>query len=308
VRWEDTINEGIHAGVYSCSMILRIDPRWRGKPPSSNKMETRVIPPEAVESFFSMILKISAQGHPKLVLEHFKRHFSLGMGSIHVDSSSTGWAQSDLQSRMEEAADDAVQFIDSLYDGFQSLVRQNDQFAVPDDATINAVLRDNNVGYTIDSDELRLLDQSAVLVAVDPQPLKLSKEPLDLVQASLNRSEELLEEGHWREAVQESLWLLETISTAFDGYDTKAGSIGGRYFNKIVKDLRSKNAGKTFYIVLGWVTNVHGYLSAPAGGGVRHGLDLNKGLDLSENEARLFCNLIRSFTGYLISEHRTQGL
>jgi hypothetical protein len=27
--------------------------------------------------------------------------------------------------------------------------------------------------------------------------------------------------------------------------------------------------------VLGWMTALHGYLSSPTGGGVRHGLDLN---------------------------------
>ena len=49
--------------------------------------------------------------------------------------------------------------------------------------------------------------------------------------------------------------------------------------------------------------NLHGYLSSPTGGGVRHGVDLNEGLELGIVEARLYCNLIRSYLTFLIAEH-----
>jgi hypothetical protein len=48
---------------------------------------------------------------------------------------------------------------------------------------------------------------------------------------------------------------------------------------------------------------LHGYLSSPTGGGVRHGVDLRDGLALHINEARLYCNLIRSYITFLIGEH-----
>ena len=48
---------------------------------------------------------------------------------------------------------------------------------------------------------------------------------------------------------------------------------------------------------------MHGYLSAPAGGGVRHGLDLSRGVAITHSEARLFCNLVRSYLSFLIAEH-----
>ena len=48
---------------------------------------------------------------------------------------------------------------------------------------------------------------------------------------------------------------------------------------------------------------LHGYLSSPTGGGVRHGVDLNEGLELGITEARLYCNLIRSYLTFLIAEH-----
>lgn len=52
---------------------------------------------------------------------------------------------------------------------------------------------------------------------------------------------------------------------------------------------------------------LHGYLSSPTGGGVRHGVDLNEGVALELNEARLCCNLIKSYIGYLIAEHERLG-
>ena len=55
------------------------------------------------------------------------------------------------------------------------------------------------------------------------------------------------------------------------------------------------------------IHNVGG--SAAPGGGIRHGLDLNEGLLIGPHEARLFCNLIRSYVSYLLGEHeRLQGL
>lgn len=32
-------------------------------------------------------------------------------------------------------------------------------------------------------------------------------------------------------------------------------------------------------------------------------LDLNAGLELSQNDARIYCNLIRSYLAYLLMEH-----
>ena len=40
---------------------------------------------------------------------------------------------------------------------------------------------------------------------------------------------------------------------------------------------------------------LHGYLSSPTGGGIRHGVDLREGLALQLDEAQLYCNLIRSY-------------
>jgi len=52
------------------------------------------------------------------------------------------------------------------------------------------------------------------------------------------------------------------------------------------------------------MTTLHGYLSATKGGGIRHGADLNADVSTKPHEARLFCNLIRSYLLYLIAEHQ----
>ena len=141
------------------------------------------------------------------------------------------------------------------------------------------------------------------LVAVNAATPTLAERSVQLVQESLQRASEMLQQGRSREAVQESLWLLETVATAFRGIDTQTGSIEGQYFNQIVRELRAANRGGTLDRALHWAMTVHGYLSSPTGGGVRHGLDLQEGVQVSENEARLFCNLIRSYVGFLLVEH-----
>src|SRR5581483_8045164 len=97
--------------------------------------------------------------------------------------------------------------------------------------------------------------------------------------------------------------LIETVSTAFRSEDILDGSIQGRYFNKIIGELKSRGRGGHQDQILQWMMTLHGYLSSPTGGGVRHGVDLRDGLALQINEARLYCNLARSYLTFLIGEH-----
>lgn len=53
-------------------------------------------------------------------------------------------------------------------------------------------------------------------------------------------------------------------------------------------------------------TTLHGYLSSPTGGGVRHGTDLKEGIAIQPHEARLYCNLARSYLSFLLEEHDQQ--
>jgi hypothetical protein len=47
---------------------------------------------------------------------------------------------------------------------------------------------------------------------------------------------------------------------------------------------------------------LHGFLSSPSGGGVRHGAHLSGKTELKLHEATLYCNLTRSYIGYLLAE------
>lgn len=164
------------------------------------------------------------------------------------------------------------------------------------------MLSNHNAGYQIQPPDLVSQNaQEAIEVLKDP--LSLDQQAQEIIQKSLKQSEQLLSEGRDRQAVQEILWLLETVSTAFQGLDTGSGTVQGKYFNKIADDLRKHHKGKILDQVLAWVTTLHGYLSSPTGGGIRHGTNLKTAIVIQPNEARLFCNLIRSYISYLMAEH-----
>jgi hypothetical protein len=119
---------------------------------------------------------------------------------------------------------------------------------------------------------------------------------------SLEDADRLLAEDRPRQAVQEILWLLETVSTGLRGVDTASGRIEGKYFNEIARQLKQRNAGTALAQVLTWITAMHGFLSSPTGGGVRHGTDLAATVSPTPAEARLYCNLTRSYVNFLLAE------
>jgi hypothetical protein len=124
-----------------------------------------------------------------------------------------------------------------------------------------------------------------------------------LLRSSMARAEELLGEQRPREAVQETLWMLESFVTSFRGAPLPAGEVRGKYFNEIAKELRRSAPGTTLDRVVDWLGRLHGYLSSPTGGGVRHGTDFATGTQISAVEGRLFVNLVLSYLSYLLSEH-----
>ncbi len=251
--------------------------------------------------FLELIGKIASQGNRQDILEHFKSYFANAAGIACYRSSNESWAETDLDRDMGQAAENAPLFIEAFYDACEAL-RSSGDFAVPDVARINRVLAENAAGYEIEPPNLVARNPQAA-VAVPTHPPSLDEQAQDLTQKSLKDSEQLLSEGRHRQADQEILWLLETVSTAFQGLDTGVGTVEGKYFNKIAQDLRRNHRGQTLEQVLTWVTALHGYLSSPTGGGVRHGTSLSAGVTIEPNEARLYCNLIRSYITFLLTEH-----
>src|SRR5262249_7618366 len=90
---------------------------------------------------------------------------------------------------------------------------------------------------------------------------------------------------------------------AFQGLPIGETTVQGKYFNKIADELRRHHKGRTVEQAINWMTTLHGYLSSPTGGGIRHGGTLKAEVEMLPPEAHLFCNLIRSYLSFLLDEH-----
>jgi hypothetical protein len=279
--------------------MLHFDGAWRFDTPGP-------IAPGVANAFEELISKIVSQGDRKALLEHFKGYFAGAAGIPHYFSSDTSWAASDLQSLIGQASANAPLFIEAFYNACAALRQRHPHMGLPSVDRINRILAESAAGYEIQEPNL-VASQPHVPVVVPDRPSSLTAQAQEIIQSSLQASEKLVAEGHNRQAVQEILWLLETVTTAFRGISTEDGSIQGGYFNKIIKDLRAIGRGKSLDQILGWMMTLHGYLSAPKGGGIRHGVDLKDGVALDATEARLYCNLIRSYITFLIMEHERLG-
>lgn len=260
------------------------------------------IPTTVVHRFSELISRIAFDGQRQSLLEHFKGYFARAAGVPHYLSSNASWAATDLEMIMGQAASNAPLFIEAFYDACEKLRQTEPATVVPSVAIMNRILAECEAGYQIDPPNL-IRTRYNEPIAVPESATSLDARAKQLIQASLQASEKLLLAGEGRQAVQEILWLLETVTTAFRGLDTDRGSIQGAYFNKIIGDLRSKSRGRSLDQILGWVMTLHGYLSSPTGGGIRHGLDLKEGVAVQSSEAQLYCNLIRSYITYLMMEH-----
>jgi hypothetical protein len=255
-----------------------------------------------VHAFADFISRIIAQGSRQALLEHFKGYFAGAAGVPHYISSSMSWAQSDLQQLMGQAAANAPLFIEAFYNACEDLRARNPEMGLPDVRRLNRILAENEAGYKIQSPNL-IATHLYGHIAVPEQATSLIAQAQEIINGSLQLSDRLLAEGSNRQAVQEVLWLLETVTTAFRGISTDDVTIQGSYFNKIIVDLKAMDRGKSFDQILGWMMTLLGYLSAPKGGGIRHGIDLKEGVAVQASEARLYCNLIKSYITFLITEH-----
>jgi hypothetical protein len=267
------------------------------------------LPDDFVTEAHSLLLKISHQDKRKPILEGFKENFCRALGKAHYWSSDTAYAEYDLREDMREAKNQAPLFLEALYDSVEGL-RAAGKYHAPELDVLNEMCRDHGVPYEIRPPALLVIAQGQPAVARPAPPATLAENAASILNQSMHRAEELLGENHSREAVQEILWMLESLVTTFRGIPTPAGQIRGKYFNEIAKEIRTLGGGTTLERVIEWLTQLHGYLSSPTGGGVRHGLDLNAGTPVSAAEARLFVNLVLSYVSFLLAEYerlRTTG-
>ncbi|OYX52081.1 MAG: hypothetical protein B7Y97_02720 [Sphingomonas sp. 32-66-10] len=216
-------------------------------------------------------------------------------------SSSESWAIGDLHRLMAGAAENAPAFIAAFWVGCEEIHAQYPEVGLPDVDIVNALLFEHNVPYEVRPPELLPRNPQAP-IAVQAPDKSIGERAVELIHATLEQASRLLLEDRPRQAVQEILWLLETVSTAFHGVDTGTGTVAGKYFNEIIRDLRAKHSSRTLAEALGWMTKMHGFLSSPSGGGVRHGTQLAADVSPTLKEAHLYCNLTRSYIGYLLAE------
>lgn len=284
-------------------MALTFPGEWRFRRP----VGLEPIKPEAINLFYDLIAKIAAQGNAWNVFEMFKGHFATTVGSVHARSSSESWAITDLFNYMNQAADNPVLYFHALYSGF-SVARDRMNLAIPDDALVNEICRANGIPVAITDGQLSLTLQATPPVPIPAPPPSLREESVQLLEQSINRAEQLLSENRGREAVQEILWVLESLVTGFRGTALPEGLVKGKYFNQIIRELKQNNPDSTLERAIEWCEQLHGYLSSPTGGSVRHGIDLASGVPLATEDARFFCNLIRSYVGYFQAEyHKTRS-
>ena len=271
--------------------LLKFDKSWRFKSPGP-------IPQGVVRDFYNLIEKIASQGNVWQVVEQCKNGFG-GTGR----SSSPDWAWSDLSRLMDSSAENAPLFIEAFWNCCVDLEQSG--LGVPDLQIINAIMAEHDAGYEIQLPDL-IATRSYTPITVPRLAPSLDEQARALIDECLAESERLLDAGQGRRAVQEILFLLESITTAFRGIGEDTVTIQGKYFGPIINEMKKRERGKAQENILTWMTTLHGYLSSPTGGGVRHGTDLKEGIAIQPHEARLYCNLARSYLTFLLEEHDQQ--
>lgn len=277
-------------------MGLTMPTTWRYGSPGA-------MPPFAANAFNSLIHTIAGQSESSWsIFELFKAKFSGGSSW----SSSESWAISDLHTAMMRAADNAPVFISAFWDGCTQVQASHPEVGLPDADVVNQILYEHEVPYEVRPPALLARHPQTPIVVQAPEK-SLGERAFALIHASLDQADRLLLEQRPRQAVQEILWLLETVSTAFQGHESGAGTIEGKYFNEIIRTMRNNNRGSALAEALGWMTKMHGYLSSRGGGGVRHGTQLAADVSPTLREAHLYCNLTRSYINYLLAELAEQN-
>lgn len=251
---------------------------------------------EVVNAFNSLVHAIASQsGSSWDIFELFKGKFSGG----YSVSSNESWAISDLHKCMMAASNNAATFVSAFWDGCEQVNSEHPEIGLPDADVVNRIMFEHGLPFEVRPPAL-LPRNPQTPIAVQSSEKSVGERANELIHRSLDEADRLLLEQRPRQAVQEILWLLETVSTAFQGQESGAGTVEGKY--EIIRALRQNNRGNALSEALGWMTKMHGFLSSPGGGGVRHGTQLSVGISPSMKEAHLYCNLTRSYINYLLAE------
>ena len=127
-------------------MPLEFNASWRFEAPAGE------VPNNLINEFSKLIAVIATQRPGQATLEHFKGYFAAAAGTTSSWSSNSGWAQSDLDSYMQQAALNVPLFIEAFFDGCEAFRREG--VAVPEVRIVNRLIAESEVPYRIDPPEL----------------------------------------------------------------------------------------------------------------------------------------------------------
>ncbi len=107
---------------------------------------------QSLDDFLALISRVSGPQSRKYILELFKKNFCHASRCSYSPSSSLDWAESDMVSRAQDAANDAPSFIEAVYNSLTQLAQLD--ATVPTVNHINQILRKNQDPFEINGNEL----------------------------------------------------------------------------------------------------------------------------------------------------------
>lgn len=113
---------------------------------------TTPLPNAAVQEFLNYARRLNSLNGRQSVLEEFKRAFCRVTGEPYYSSSNEGWADSDLSTAVDKAAENAPGFIQAFVEACEALQRAGT--VVPDHALMNHVLGQHHVPFRIEGGAL----------------------------------------------------------------------------------------------------------------------------------------------------------
>lgn len=128
--------------------MLNFDPSWRLVSPGK-------IVPTVINEFAGFIRRVAGQhGNRQHIIEHYKGYFADAANRPHHHSSSLSWAESDLNTYMYDAGENAPLFLEAFFDAGEALKNLHEGIVVPDVTMINHVLSKHDAGYELNPPQL----------------------------------------------------------------------------------------------------------------------------------------------------------
>ena len=128
--------------------MLNFDPSWRLMSPGT-------IARGVINDLTGLIRRVAGQhGNRQHIIEHYKGYFADAANRPHHHSSSLSWAETDLDTYMREAGENAALFIEAFYDAGAALENLHEGIVVPDVIMINHVLNTHDAGYEVNPPQL----------------------------------------------------------------------------------------------------------------------------------------------------------